>query len=241
MRTLNRITPWLPFILLLAGSVTFIGGGRSHPHVGSAMGPIGSGEYFMHFAQTIVSTPGWIPIHLMILIGPVIWALATPGIRAALPEAGAPLWGTAQVALIIAAVLWAVVFVFDGFVAPVFARAIVAASGGPTNPVLLASFGANQTIVIRMGLISWILNGVAVALFSVGVLTVQGRSYFRFGIGVAGLVVGLWPVVAAFTGEFIPGPFTSDLWKYTALVTSVWYVALGAALTRVPRAVVSEL
>jgi hypothetical protein len=240
MRTLNRFTSWLPFILLLAGSVIFIGGGRFHPHVGSAIGPIGSAEYFLHFAQTIVSTPGWIPMHVMILVGPVIWALAAPSIRTGLPENGAPLWGMAQVALIISATLWAVVFVFDGFVAPVFARAIVTASTGPAAPVLLASFGANQTTVIRMGLISWILNGVAVAVFSIGLLLVPGRSYLRIGVGATGLVVGLWPIVAALTGEFIPGPFTSDVWKHTALATSIWYVALGVALARAPRPAISE-
>jgi hypothetical protein len=50
----------------------------------------------------------------------------------------------------------------------------------------------------------------------------------------------LWPIFAALTGEFMPGPFTSDLWKETALATAVWYVALGVALARVPRPVVSE-
>lgn len=173
MRTLNRLTSWLPFILLLAGSVVFIGGGRSHPHVGASMGAVGGAEFYLHFAQTIVSSPGWIPMHVMILVGPLLWALAAPAIRTALPESGAPLWGTAQVALIISATLWAVVFVFDGFVAPVFARAVVAASAGPADPMLLASFSANQATVIRLGLISWILNGVAIAVFSIEI----GRAH----------------------------------------------------------------
>jgi hypothetical protein len=240
MRTLSRLTAWLPFILLLAGSVIFIGGGRSHPHVGSAMGPLGGADYFLHFAQTIVSTPGWVPMHVMILVGPLLWALAAPAIRAVLPEDGGPMWNTAQVALIIAATLWAVVFVFDGFVAPVIARALVAASSGPTDPVLLASFGANQTVVIRLGLISWILNGVAIAVFSIGMLLVPGRSYLRIGVGATGLLVGVWPIVAALTGEFIPGPFTSDVWKETALATAIWYVALGVALALAPRPAISE-
>src|SRR5688500_11824658 len=90
MRTLNRFSPWLSLILLAAGSLIFIGGGRLHPHVGSAMGPLGSADYFLHFAQTIVTTAGWVPMHMMILIGPVLWALAAPGIRGALPEGGAP-------------------------------------------------------------------------------------------------------------------------------------------------------
>src|SRR5688572_27321652 len=145
MRTLNRLSPWLSLILLFAGSVIFIAGGRSHPHVGSAMGPLGSADYFLHFARTIMSTAGWVPMHVMILVGPVLWALAAPAIRAALPQGGAQLWGTAQVALTISAALWAVVFIVDGFVAPVFAAALVAAPAGAPDAALLASFAANQT------------------------------------------------------------------------------------------------
>ncbi|MDP9179552.1 MAG: hypothetical protein M3O61_17915 [Gemmatimonadota bacterium] len=230
MRTLNRLTPWLSFVLLAAGSLIFIGGGRLHPHVGNAMGPLGSADYFLHFARTIMSTAGWVPMHVMILVGPVLWALAAPATRAALPEGGAPLWATAQVALTISAALWAVVFVVDGFVAPVFAAALVAAPAGAPDPALLASFAANQTTVIRLGLISWILNGAAIALFSVGLLFTPGRSYLRIAVGVTGLLLGVWPIVAAITGEFLPGPFTSDAWKETALVTSIWYLLLGVTL-----------
>jgi len=230
MPTLNRLAPWLSFILLAAGSLIFIGGGRLHPHVGNALGPLGSAGYFLHFAQTIVTTPGWVPIHMMILIGPVLWALAAPGIRAALPEGGAPLWATAQVSLAVSATLWIVVFVVDGFVAPVFAQALAAGSAVAPDPSLLASFAANQTTVIRVGLISWILNGVAIALFSIGLLFTQGRSYLRMAVGVTGLLVGAWPTVAAITGEFLPGPFTSEVWKETALATSIWYLLLGITL-----------
>src|SRR5688500_4840129 len=95
MRTLNRLTPWLSFILLAAGSLIFVGGGRLHPHVGNAMGPLGSADYFLHFAHTIMTTAGWVPMHVMILIGPVLWALAAPAVRVSLPQGGAPLWATA--------------------------------------------------------------------------------------------------------------------------------------------------
>lgn len=240
MRTLNRLTSWLPLILLFAGSVIFIGGGRLHPHVGAAIGTLGSAEYFLHFAQTIVSTANWVPMHLMILAGPVMWALAAPSIRYALPASGSTLWATAQTSLVISAALWAVVFVVDGFVAPVYANAMVGASQSGADPSLLTVFAANQTTVIRLGLISWILNGVAIALFSIGLLVGRGRSYLRAGVGAIGILIGVWPIVAALTGEFIPGPFTSELWKETALATSVWYVALGVALVLTPRPAISE-
>lgn len=239
MRTLNRITPWLPFTMLLAGSLLFLNGGRSHPHVGAALGRVGSPEFYLHFAQTIVSTPGWVPMHAMILIGPLLWALATPAIRSTLPEKGSSLWGIAQVALVISATLWAVTFVFDGFVAPVFAETIVAS--GRTDALMLAAFRANQVTVIKTGLISWILNGIAIFLFSIGLLSVRGKSYLRIAVGAIGILVGLWPAFAAMTGEFIPGPFTSDVWKETALVTAFWYIAFGFALARAPRPAISEL
>ena len=224
--------------MLLAGSLLFLNGGRSHPHVGASMGPVGSPEFYFHFAQTIVSTPGWIPMHAMILVGPVIWALATPAIRVAMPDSRSSLLGIAQVALVISATLWAVTFVFDGLVAPVFAETVVAA--GRTDALMLASFRANQVTVIKTGLISWILNGIAIILLSIGLLSVQGKSYLRITVGAIGILIGLWPIVAAMTGEFMPGPFTSDLWKETALATAFWYVAFGVALARVPRPAVSE-
>ncbi len=139
----------------------------------------------------------------------------------------------------ISATLWAMTFVFDGLVAPVFAQTLVAA--GKADPLMLASFRANQVTVIKTGLISWILNGIAIVLFSTGLVSVQGRSYLQIAVGVLGILIGIWPIVAAMTGEFIPGPFTSDLWKETALATAFWYVAFGFALARVPRAPVSEL
>lgn len=68
-----------------------------------------------------------------------------------------------------------------------------------------------------------------------GLLFTQGRSYLRIGVGVTGLLVGVWPIVAAITGEFLPGPFTSEVWKETALATAIWYVALGVAVAGTPR------
>jgi hypothetical protein len=129
-------------------------------------------------------------MHAMILVGPVIWALATPAIRAALPAHGSSLWGIAQVALVISAYTLGRDLRLRRFVAPVFAETAVAA--GRTDPLMLASFRANQVTVIKTGLISWILNGIAIVLFSIGLCQCKAsrtcekqseRSEFLSGCG----------------------------------------------------------
>lgn len=230
MQSHNGVARWTPLVLLLIGSVVFIAGGTFHPHADDSMGVLGSTEFFLHFAQTIVSTPSWIPMHVLILAGPVCWALAAPSVRALLPERGQSVWATAQTALTMSATLWIVGFVLDGFIAPVYANAVVGPSGSGADPMLLTMFGANQTTLVRIGLMSWILNGLAITLFSIGLLVSSRRPSAGAAVGVVGIIIGVWPFIAALTGEFSPGPFTSHFWKPTALVTAFWYVALGGCL-----------
>jgi hypothetical protein len=49
-------------------------------------------------------------------------------------------------------------------------------------------------------------------------------------VGAGGVLIGLWPMLAAARGEFIPGPFTSPYWTITALTTGAWFGALATAL-----------
>ena len=68
-------------------------------------------------------------------------------------------------------------------------------------------------------------------------------------IGAWGVVVGVWPIVAALNGEFDPGPFTSPLWNVTAIASAFWFAAFGvsllardrAAVVPVPRSASNEL
>jgi hypothetical protein len=101
--------------------------------------------------------------------------------------------------------------------------------------MLLTGFGMNQTVIVRLGLVSWVLQGFAVILYSTGLLASRHLSW-RSAVGVAGILIGVWPLVAALNGEFNPGPFISELWKPTALVTAAWYILLGVCLVNEPGA-----
>ena len=133
-----------------------------------------------------------------------------------------------QESLLMGAASWAVTFVFDGMAAPVYANAIAVASSEHVQP-LLTGFAANQAVVIRLGLVSWILIGVAAAAFGTSLATTGlGWRWFRWALVVSGIVLGLWPLAAWWGGTFSPGPFTSPWWRWTALATSLWYAAAGA-------------
>src|SRR3712207_4927344 len=105
-----RLDTLLSAALLVAGSVSFLGAGRLHPRVGTALGPLGSEEYFRAFAAEIVGMPHWEPIHAMILAGPVLWALGVAAVARTLPESTAGLGEIGRSALLLGATTWAVVF-----------------------------------------------------------------------------------------------------------------------------------
>lgn len=231
MTAQERFQSWLPLFLLALGSVLFIAGGSFHPHVSSGMGTPGSPEFFTHFAQKIVGTQGWIPMHMLILAGPVVWALAAPSVGQRLPQGGRSIWAIAQTLLMISATLWIVTFVLDGLVAPVCARAVLARGVDGIDPMVLMSFGMNQTLLVRLGLLSLVLQGFAIVLYSTGLLMSRPVSW-RSAVGALGILVGVWPFIAALNGEFNPGPFISELWKPTALITAGWFIALGVCLVK---------
>jgi hypothetical protein len=220
--------------LLLAGSLIFVAGGAQHPKAASAFGAVGSDEFYRTFATHIAHQANWIPIHVLILMGPLFWALGAPRrllsphdqTDSALATAAESL---ASRALLLGAALWAVAFVLDGFVAP--STAAVIQTAAPADlPGLLVTFRVHQVTMVRLGLVSWILIGVAMATYGVMMLA-HTRAFSGRGIlGALGVGIGLWPIVAAVTGEFDPGPFTSPLWNLTALVSAFWFAAFGVSL-----------
>src|SRR5215207_3197270 len=125
-----RFAAWLSAILLPLGSVLFVTGGGNHPRAGTAFGPVGTPEFYRAFADHIQHQSNWVPIHVLILVGPVLWALGAPRRRRThddltVPMAETPMSamdGLASRALLLGAALWAVVFVMDGFVAPQIAK-----------------------------------------------------------------------------------------------------------------------
>ena len=232
----TRLDRWLPALLLAAGSVVFLAAGRLHPIVNSATMPeAGSADYFRAFAATMLQMHNWESVHLGILVGPVLWAIAAAGAVRALPARTAALGDIGRQALLLGATLWAIAFVLDGYVGPRLAAAIAAAGVG-NDAVAINAFQANQLTMARLGTLSVVLMAVAALIFGAALLAGATLRSWRMGVGVLGIAVGAWPMIAAATGEFYPAPFTSTYWSLTALSFGVWFLLFGVALVRGGRA-----
>ena len=236
----NRAAAWLSAALLVAGSLVFVGGGAQHPKAATAFGTVGTEEFYRTFASHIAHQPNWIPIHALILIGPLLWAVAVPRLATVAGGNDLPfipaLDDLASRALLLGAALWAIAFVLDGFVAPNTASAIQAAAPGDL-PAMLLSFRIHQVTMVRLGLVSWILIGLAMAIYGTTMLAQARSRRGRSLLGTFGIAIGLWPIAATITGEFNPGPFTSSLWNVTALASAFWFAAFGVSLVARGRAV----
>ncbi len=225
----GRLDAWVPAALLVAGSVAFLGAGRLHPRITAALGPLSSDEFFRAFAAEILQVHHWERMHTLILVGPVLWALGAVGAARLLPPRASALGDVATSALLLGAAFWAVGFVLDGFVTPVHARSVAAAGVGD-DATALAAFRVTQLTMARLGMVSVVLVGAAVFAFGTALLFGARTLSWRAAVGVAGLLVGAWPVLAALRGEFSPGPFTSSYWTATALSLGLWFLALGSVL-----------
>jgi hypothetical protein len=232
----GRLDAWTPAALLVAGSVIFLGAGRLHPRITAALGPLSSEEFFRAFATEILQVHHWERMHTLILLGPVLWALAAVGATRLLPPRVSPLGDVATGAMLLAAAFWAVGFVLDGFVTPVHARTVAAAGVG-ADATALAAFRVTQLTMARLGMFSVVLVGVAVFAFSAALLYGARALSWRTAVGVSGLFVGAWPALAALQGEFSPGPFTSPYWTATALVLGLWFLAFGVTLPTLGRVI----
>jgi|ERR1700680_1558546 len=228
MPTSERAFYFICGILLIAGGVVLAWGGSLHPPTDARLGVVGSEEFFRHFVGEIVEHGHWQLIHTGILAGPVCWALGGVGASLALRQRGEVHFSVlGAVALAMGATAWAVTFVFDGFVALRYAQRIAASPPGDVA-ALVSAFQANQVVVIRLGMVSLILIGLGMASFGAGIVGAR----FHYGavkwlIGWGGVALGVWPTVAWALGIFDPGPFISRLWPPTALLMTVWFMALG--------------
>ena len=211
-------------LLIVIGSLLFVFGGAFHPHINASMGALGSAEFFENFRMKILHHGSWERIHAMILAGPVLWLMGVPVFWRARNG-----WSRmAAAAMALAATLWSVTFVFDGFVASYIVRSIPADAGRN----LLA---ANQDVVIRLGLISWLAMAFAMIAGGVGGLASNRmRSRTSLVLAWTGIALGLWPFIAWMTGLFLPGPFTSPYWNVSAVAVAFWFLAVGVFLL-VPR------
>jgi hypothetical protein len=228
LQTLLSPAAALPALLLVAGTAMLLGAGNRHPRIGLAMGPIGSDEFFRSFAHEALHTPQWAGMHLLILFGPVLWAIGAAGLVRALPERVAVFGEAARAALLLAAGAWAMAFVFDGSRAPARARAIEDA-GATAGGAVITPFRANQLAVARLGMISVVLFAAAIVSLGVAHLATARTLSWRWIVGALCLMAGAWPLIDAARGEFVPGPFTSPHWKMTALALGLSMVLLAAA------------
>jgi hypothetical protein len=214
--------------------LVFLGAGRLHPRITPALGPLSSEDFFRAFAAEVLKVPGWETMHTLILAGPVLWAIASIGAARLLPVRASALGDVATGALLLGAAFWAVGFVLDGFVTPVHAQTVVAAGAG-ADATALAAFRVTQLTMARLGTISVVLIGAAVVAFAMALLVESRALTWRTVVGVSGLLVGGWPMLAAAQGEFSPGPFTSQYWMLMALSLGLWFLAFGSALPGLAR------
>lgn len=63
-------------------------------------------------------------------------------------------------------------------------------------------------------------------------LAASVRTAWRIAIGVSGIVIGAWPLLAALEGEYAGGPFTSRYWLANALAVALWYIMLATCAFR---------
>jgi hypothetical protein len=212
-------------LLMVIGSLVFVYGGAFHPRINSSLGALGSPEFFQNFYVHIAHHRSWEFIHGMILVGPLLWLMG----------AGA-FWRDrngwtrmATTAMTLAATAWAVTFVFDGFVAPNIVRRLTPETGW-------YALSVNQDVVIRMGLVSWLMLGFSMIAGGIATL-VSIRTRGANVLAWVGILLGVWPFIAWATGAFLPGPFTSQYWNATAVSTAVWFLVVGVFLivSRAPR------
>lgn len=225
----SRLDAWIPALLLFTGSAVFLVAGRLHPHINASLGTVGTDPFFRAFAAEMLHLPNWGSMHLGILLGPVFWALAAAGTARLLPARGAALADVGRTALLLASALWSVAFVLDGFVGPQLAHAI-AAAGVASDAVAIRAFAASQLTMARLGMISVVLMGIAMFTFGAALFIGARVRSWRAAVGALGVVAGIWPALAAWRGEFFPGPFTSPYWTITALSIGLWFLLLGTVL-----------
>src|SRR5215210_1437844 len=103
----------LPAGLLVSGTVAFLGAGRFHPRIGSHMGPVGSDQFFASFLHEILSVSNWRAIHVGILAGPVLWAIGAAAGAHLVTRRDKAFVNVGVAALVIAATIWTLAFVFD--------------------------------------------------------------------------------------------------------------------------------
>lgn len=218
-------------LLFVVGSLLFMGGGSQHPQINASLGPLGTEQFYRAFADHVRMSAHWEAFHNLILIGPVLWALAAAGVEAVLPRNGAQLWAIARTALVIGATAWIGAFALDGHNAPAFAHAIATASDPGAMREKLFEFSISSRLVAYLGRVGWTMMSLALATFGGGLLFTPRATVWTKVVGATGTLLGLWTIFEVVRGDFTPGPFTSPYWTATALATGLWVAAFGVTIS----------
>jgi hypothetical protein len=209
-------------LMLICGSIMFVYGGVRHPSTGASALGSGPQEYFQSFAHMIHTDADWRFTHSLILAGPLLWVMVSGA------YVGAGVSGRiARATLPVFAACWAFTFIYDGFVAP---AALDIFSGDDA----LRQLAANQQVVIRTGLVAWLLLAASMFSASMGLL-LRADMPARL-IAAGGILLTVFIAWAWVSGSFLPGPFVSPYWPYTALATGLWFLLLGVRLLIAPLA-----
>jgi len=236
-------------LLMIVGSILSANGGQQHPMISSKMGTLGSDSFYHHFAQLIASDPNWEPVHAQILAAPVLWVLGGLGLAALARAAGESRWSTlGLLSTAMGAVLWVVMYIFDGFVADRTAAWML--KGDPSQmPVYTATFVSGQWVAIRTSFVAWLLISFGLMALSIamGALARKGAGRGRWLAAVLvvfGLLLAAASFVASATGAFLPGPMVSQYYVPILIGTQFWYIIAGLFVIyraiRQPRDIAAE-
>jgi len=227
-------------ILLIVAGLWSSVGGVLHPGTGDpALGAGGSIEYWFNFAAITAGFASWEGVHVSIMAGRVLMALGGVGLFWLLRERGERQFSSlALMALGIGATLWAVAFIFDGYVALTQAQAVMRETDAAHQAGAIAGLRGAETVLNRAGLVGITIFGLGQAAFGASIL-VAGiwpdgslARPLRLIIGYAGIILGLFPAFGWLTGMLTPSPFNSPLWRPFASLIVAWFIAVGIALVR---------
>ena len=219
-------------LLMIVGSLLSANGGQQHPMISSKMGVLGSDSFYHHFAQLIAGDPNWEQVHAQILAAPVLWVLGGLALAALARAAGETRWSTlGLLSTAMGAVLWVVMYIFDGFVADRTAAWML--NGDPSlMPAYTANFGAGQWVAIRTSFVAWLLIAFGTAASSIALAALARRGAgrgrgFAIVLVVLGLVLGAASFIASASGAFSPGPMVSPYYVPMLIGTQFWYIIAG--------------
>jgi hypothetical protein len=224
-------------VLVVAGIWSSVGG-VLHPLTGDpSLGAGGSIDYWLNFAAITAGFAQWEGVHVSIMAGRVLMALGSVGLFWLLRERGEVQFSSlAVLAMGIGATLWAVAFIFDGYVSLAQAQAVMRETDEAHRAGAIAGLRGAETVLNRSGLVGITIFGLGQAALGVSILAVglwPGGALerpIRLILGILGVVLGLFPAVGWLTGLLTPSPFNSALWRPFGGLVVAWFIAAGITL-----------